>query len=100
MISQKAEAGILGLMAGRTDDFPGFTTALVATSHCNMLARSHSRYPVCACRVANVVAWLESLAADELSRQGAPRFADHDGVWIETRQQAGGELEQLTHMEV
>ena len=49
-------------------------------------------------RVANVVAWLESMAddADATSSGGsggrlsaAPRFADHDGVWIETRLQLG-----------
>ena len=52
--------------------------------------------PSCLCfRLASVVSWLESMADDgfaggpgaaPLSQGG---FADHDGVWIETRQQAG-----------
>jgi hypothetical protein len=39
--------------------------------------------------MASVVAWLESIADDHVAQQGAQRFADHDGVWIESRHQIG-----------
>ena len=48
--------------------------------------------------LASVVSWLESIAEDDaglqLHQQVAPRFADHDGVWIETRQLTGGQSEK------
>ena len=40
-------------------------------------------------RCASVVAWLESMADDQLGRQPSPRFADQEGVWLETRTRLG-----------
>ncbi|GAX83501.1 hypothetical protein CEUSTIGMA_g10926.t1 [Chlamydomonas eustigma] len=53
-----------------------------------LLADRVSSHPFL-CRIASVVAWLESIADDDVAEQGAQRFADHDGVWIESRHQIG-----------
>eukprot|EP00798_Chlamydomonas_sp_ICE-L_P004835 gene4835-34588_t len=48
-------------------------------------------------RLGNVVSWLESIADDTLSQNPAPRFADTDGVWLETKYVLGqaGTVTQL-----
>jgi hypothetical protein len=44
-------------------------------------------------RCAAVIAWLESMADDALSGGpggvGQPRFAEHEGVWLETKHRLG-----------
>jgi hypothetical protein len=46
-------------------------------------AAAHTRTGSC-CRVAQVVCWLEALAAQQLQEAPAARFAHHEGLWRET----------------
>eukprot|EP00983_Pelagomonas_calceolata_P095690 1158039-Pelagomonas_calceolata.AAC.18 len=74
------------------DTSKGALCAQVCHGHC--MAGEQELENILGC--AAVIAWLESMADDALnggpganSAHGQPRFAEHEGVWLETKHRLG-----------